>query len=71
MKLAAADQIVGAALLSEDRGSALVLENARGTELTVTRRYAVVGRGGKGFELAKRDRIVKVIPPELVLRELT
>jgi DNA gyrase subunit A len=70
MRLSPDDQIVGAALLGEDRGAALVLSNSKGTELTVTRRYSVVGRGGKGFELVKRDRIARAIPPEPVLIEL-
>ena len=40
------------------------------TSTTVTRRYDVVGRGGKGFELIKRDRFVRAVPPEVVLLDL-
>ena len=47
------------------------LENSKGTEHTVTKRYDVVGRGGRGFHLIKRDRLVRAIPPPVALVELS
>ena len=41
--------------------------NGKGTEHTVTKRYTTVSRGGKGFELIKRDRLVKALAPEITL----
>ncbi len=71
LKLQPTDRIIGAALFGEDEKRAVLeLENSKGTVLTVTRRYAVVGRGGKGFELTKRERLVRAIPPPVELLEL-
>ena len=71
IRLAEDDRVIGAALFGKDeRRAVLTLENSKGTEHTVTRRHDVVGRGGKGFELIKRDRFVKAIAPEIVLLEL-
>ncbi|HEV8267961.1 MAG TPA: DNA gyrase C-terminal beta-propeller domain-containing protein, partial [Thermoanaerobaculia bacterium] len=71
MKVAPDDRIVGASLFGEDEKRAtLTLVNTKGTEHTLTRRYSVVGRGGKGFEMIKRDRFVKAMPPEIELLEL-
>jgi DNA gyrase subunit A len=68
LKLAPGDSLVGAALFGDDEKRAvLTLENSKGTVHTITRRYDIVSRGGKGFHLIKRDKLVKVIPPELVL----
>jgi DNA gyrase subunit A len=71
LRLAEDDRVLGATLFGKDeKRAALTLENSKGTAHTVTRRHDVVGRGGKGFELIKRDRFVKVVPPEIVLLEL-
>ncbi len=35
--------------------------NGKGTEHTITKSYTPVSRGGKGFELIKRDRLVKML----------
>ena len=71
IRLADDDRVVGAALFGRDEKRAvLTLENSKGTAYTVTRRYDVVGRAGKGFEMIKRDRFVKVVPPEIVLLDL-
>jgi DNA gyrase subunit A len=71
MRLAAADRIVGAAVFGEDEKRAvLTVENSKGTAHTVTRRYAIVGRGGKGFDLIKRDRIVRVVPEDIQIVDL-
>ncbi len=67
-KLAADDRLVGAAVFGEDEKRAtLTLVNGKGTEHTVTKRYTPVSRGGKGFELIKRDRFVKVLPQDIEL----
>jgi len=67
-KLAPDDRLVGAALFGEDEKRAtLTLVNGKGTEHAVTRRHTIVSRGGKGFELIKRDRLVKMLPPEIEL----
>ena len=71
IRLAEDDRVVGATLFGKDEKRAvLTLENSKGTTYTVTRRYDVVGRGGKGFEMIKRDRFVKTVPPEIVLLDL-
>jgi DNA gyrase subunit A len=71
LKLAAGDRLVAAALFGADeKRASLELENSKGTTLTVTKRYAVVGRGGKGFELTKRERIARAVPPPLELLDL-
>jgi DNA gyrase subunit A len=71
IRLAGDDRVIGATLFGKDEKRAvLTLENSRGTAYTVTRRYDVVGRAGKGFELIKRDRFVRAVPPEIVLLEL-
>ena len=71
LRLAPSDRIVGAALFGDDEKRAVLkLENSKGTAMTVTRRYTVVGRGGKGFELTKRERIVRVVPEEIELVDL-
>ncbi|HEX7579639.1 MAG TPA: DNA gyrase C-terminal beta-propeller domain-containing protein, partial [Thermoanaerobaculia bacterium] len=71
LKLSAGDRLIGAALFGADEKRAVLqLENSKGTLLTVTRRYSVVGRGGKGFELTKRERIVRAVPPPVELLAL-
>jgi DNA gyrase subunit A len=71
IRLAEDDRVVGATLFGKDEKRAvLTLENSKGTTYTVTRRYDVVGRGGKGFEMIKRDRFVKTVPAEIVLLDL-
>jgi len=71
IKLAMDDRVVGAAVFGKDEKRAVLrLESDKGNEVLLTRNYTIVGRGGKGFELRKRDRLVKVIPPEIELVEL-
>jgi len=68
LKLAADDRVVGAALFGPDEARAtLTVVNSKGTEHTITKRYDVVGRGGRGFHLIKRDRLVRAIPPGIAL----
>jgi transcriptional regulator with XRE-family HTH domain len=62
--------VVGAALFGADEARAtLTLVNSKGTEHTVTRRYEVVGRGGRGFHLIRRDRFVRMVPPAIALAD--
>jgi DNA gyrase subunit A len=71
MKVAKDDHVVGAAIFGKDEKRAVLrLESDKGNEVLLTANYSVVGRGGKGFELRKRDRLVKVIPPEIDLVDL-
>jgi DNA gyrase subunit A len=71
IKLAKGDRVVGAALFGKDEKRAVLrLESDKGNEVLLTANYTVVGRGGKGFELRKRDRLVKVTPREIELLEL-
>ncbi len=68
LKLAADDRVVGAALFGPDEARAtLTVVNSKGTEHTITKRYDVVGRGGRGFHLIKRDRLVRAVPPGIAL----
>jgi DNA gyrase subunit A len=67
-KLAPDDRLAGAALFGEDEKRAtLTLVNGKGTEHTITKRYTPVSRGGKGFELIKRDRFVKMLQQDIEL----
>ncbi len=71
LKLSPGDRVVGAALFGADEARAtLTLFNSKGTEHTVTKRYDVVGRGGRGFHLIKRDRLVRALPPPVALADL-
>ncbi len=71
IRLADDDRVIGATLFGKDEKRAvLTLENSRGTAHTITRRHDVTGRGGKGFELIKRDRFVRAVPAEIVLLDL-
>jgi DNA gyrase subunit A len=72
LKLGPGDRLVGTALFgSDEKRAVLLLENSKGTEHTVTRRYEVVGRGGRGFHLIRRDRLVRAIPPAPALVDLS
>jgi DNA gyrase subunit A len=71
IKLAKDDRVAGAALFGKDEKRAVLrLESDKGNEVLLTRSYTVVGRGGKGFELRKRDRLVRVVPHEVDLVDL-
>ena len=71
LKVSAGDRLVGAALFGADeKRASLELENSKGNPLTVTKRYSIVGRGGKGFELTKRERIARQVPPPIELLDL-
>lgn len=57
IKLAEGDQVVGARVLTSDM-DALIVQRDGGSEYRITtRRYEVVGRGGKGFQLFKRGQV--------------
>jgi DNA gyrase subunit A len=69
IKLAEGDRVVGASLLGED--GELVVENESGRQFSIsTRRYDVVTRAGKGFQLFKRGALARVVEPPVVLRAL-
>jgi len=61
IKLQKGDAVIGASVLADD-SDALVVENDKGTERSITtRRYEVVSRGGKGFLLFKRGTLERVV----------
>ncbi len=61
IKLQKGDEVIGAAVLS-DNSDVLVVTNANGKELTITtRKYEVVSRAGKGFLLFKRGELKGVV----------
>ncbi|MFI5181341.1 MAG: DNA topoisomerase (ATP-hydrolyzing) subunit A [Thermoanaerobaculia bacterium] len=72
LKLQTPDRVVGASLFGADEKRAvLTLVTESGTEHAVTRRYEIVGRGGRGFHLIKRGRLVRAIPPPVALVDLS
>jgi DNA gyrase subunit A len=61
IKVQKGDWVIGASILADD-SDALVVENDKGTERTITtRKYEVVSRGGKGFQLFKRGKLERVV----------
>ncbi len=61
IKLQEGDEVLAAALLSDEQ-RALVVRREGGAEYRLTRRrYDLVSRGGKGFQLFKRGRIEGVV----------
>ncbi|MEM9195852.1 MAG: DNA topoisomerase IV subunit A [Myxococcota bacterium] len=61
IKLQKGDEVVGAAALGDD-SDLLVVENERGRQFEIsTRRYGVVSRAGRGFQLFKRGRLKTVV----------
>ena len=67
MKLAKGDELVGAQLLKSD-SDAFIVSRAGGSDYRITtRKYEVVGRGGKGFQLFKRGQLEGVVHQEPTL----
>lgn len=67
IKLGKGDAVVGAQLLKSD-SDALIVQRDGGSEYRVTtRKYEVVGRAGKGFELFKRGAVDGVVYQEPTL----
>ena len=61
IKLAKTDAVIGATVLGDDRDM-LVVENENGKQFEVsTRKYGVVSRAGKGFQLFKRGKLDRVV----------
>ncbi len=55
------DQVIGANVLG-DKDDMLVVANARGKEFEIsTRKYGVVSRAGKGFQLFKRGKLSRTV----------
>ena len=59
--------ILNALKVVDEARATLTVVNSKGTEHTITKRYDVVGRGGRGFHLIKRDRLVRALPPGIAL----
>ena len=70
IKLGKGDQVIGARVL-ESSTDALVVENEKGKRFDITGLRTVVARGGKGTPLFKRGELVREVPPQLVVPELS
>jgi DNA gyrase subunit A len=68
IKLADGDVCLGGQPTSKSVPS-ITVETNDGKPMEFTRRYEVVGRGGKGFEAVKRRSFVRVIPPPIQLTD--
>jgi len=61
IKVQKGDEVVGANLLGDDRDM-LVVENKNGKHFEIsTRKYGIVSRAGRGFQLFKRGSIERVV----------
>jgi DNA gyrase subunit A len=71
LKVAEGDRVIASGILREGvKDDALTLETSKGTRINLNRRHAVASRAGKGFDLVKRDRIVRAIPVPVELVDL-
>jgi DNA gyrase subunit A len=70
IKLGEGDEVIGARVMG-DSTAPLVVENEKGKRFEVTVWRTVTGRGGKGQPLFKRGELVREIPPDVVVPELT
>ncbi len=70
IKLGKDDQVIGARVL-ESSTDALVVENDKGKRFDITGLRTVVARGGKGTPLFKRGHLVREVPREPVVPELS
>jgi DNA gyrase subunit A len=68
IKLDKDDTCLGGLALSKDQ-TTLTVETTGGKTMEFTRRYEVVGRGGKGFEAVKRTGFARVLPPPIKLTD--
>ncbi len=68
IKLDKDDVCLGGQVLSREQPS-LTVEANDGKTMEFTKRYEVVGRGGKGFEAVKRRSFVRVVPPAIRLAD--
>jgi hypothetical protein len=58
------------AIVGKKRGLELTVETAKGRELGISA-HAIVGRGGVGHEVVKRDKLTRVIKAPPTLPQLT
>ncbi len=70
IKLAKGDYVIGARVMG-DSHAPLVVENEKGKRFEITVWRTVTARGGKGQPLFKRGELVREVPPEPVVPELT
>ncbi|MFO0843685.1 MAG: DNA topoisomerase (ATP-hydrolyzing) [Gemmataceae bacterium] len=68
IKLDKDDTCLGGLPLSKDQ-TTLTVETTGGKTMEFTRRYEVVGRGGKGFEAVKRTGFARILPPPIQLTD--
>jgi DNA gyrase subunit A len=68
IKLDKNDLCIGGLALSKDQ-TTLTVETTGGKTMEFTRRYEVVGRGGKGFEAVKRTGFARIVPPPIKLTD--
>ena len=67
MKLETNDTIVASAVLTSKDEEIMLLKEDGGSVPLSTRKYQVVGRGGKGHPLIKRGRLTGIAPHELTI----
>jgi DNA gyrase subunit A len=66
IKLEKDDVCIGGQPMSKEQ-STLTVEASDGKPMEFTKRYEVVGRGGKGFEAVKRRSFARIVPPAIQL----
>lgn len=70
IKLGKGDEVIGARVMG-DSTAPLVLENDKGKRFEITVWRTVTARGGKGQPLFKRGELVREVPPEPTVPELS
>jgi DNA gyrase subunit A len=70
IKLGKGDEVIGARVMS-DSHAPLIVENEKGKPFEVTVWRTVVSRGGKGQQLFKRGELVREVPHEPEVPELS
>ncbi|MCZ7681920.1 MAG: hypothetical protein M5U28_25260, partial [Sandaracinaceae bacterium] len=70
IKLGKGDEVIGARVMG-DSTAPLVLENEKGKRFEITVWRTVTARGGKGQPLFKRGELVREVPPEPTVPELS
>jgi hypothetical protein len=69
IKVAKDDRVIGFAI-SRSEGEGLTVVRDNGTEIPIRpRNYRTTSRAGKGFEVIKRGRLMKVVRPKPELPE--
>lgn len=67
LKLDATDRVIAFSLLSSKDEQLTLLKEDGGALPLSTRKYQMVGRGGKGHPIIKRGRLTGMVPPELIV----